>query len=166
MGFIVLLLAVFLFIFSVLAMSFRTLMLIPPTGPCCMYKFRYGPLVEHLFVCAFLFLLSQRLFLVDNTMCMSVCVCMCVDSSLPWSFVSLFQLVTLDSWFRTQADIARVVNPALVVAFFVLWVWIGAFIFRNIFIGILGTPFADNVLRDSTFAVCMRVCVSVCSQAL
>jgi len=31
------------------------------------------------------------------------------------------------------------------VLFFIVWVWIGAFVFRNLFIGVMGTCVADSV---------------------
>lgn len=61
-------------------------------------------------------------------------------SSLGEAFITLFQLLTMDGWFRLQSDISTVVPVPIVVLFFISWVWIGAFIFRNIFIGVMGTP--------------------------
>jgi len=44
----------------------------------------------------------------------------------------------MDSWFNTQEEIAQVVSPAVVAIFFISWIWIASFIFRNIFIGVMG----------------------------
>ena len=57
---------------------------------------------------------------------------------LPQAVISLFQLLTLDQWYSIEADVRLVVSPIVSVAFFVTWVWVGAFIFRNIFVGVMG----------------------------
>lgn len=59
-------------------------------------------------------------------------------SDLPQALITLFQLFTLDQWYSIEADVRLVVNPAVSIVFFVTWVWIGAFIFRNIFVGVMG----------------------------
>eukprot|EP00163_Fabomonas_tropica_P029381 TRINITY_DN626_c0_g1_i15.p1 TRINITY_DN626_c0_g1~~TRINITY_DN626_c0_g1_i15.p1 ORF type:complete len:495 (-),score=101.10 TRINITY_DN626_c0_g1_i15:64-1548(-) len=53
------------------------------------------------------------------------------------AFITLFQLLTLDQWYNMQADIAKVVSPAIVALYFIIWIWVGAFIFRNIFVGVM-----------------------------
>jgi cation channel sperm-associated protein 2 len=53
------------------------------------------------------------------------------------SGMTLFQLLTLDNWYQIQREIGTVVNPAITSIYFIFWVWIGAFIFRNIFIGVM-----------------------------
>jgi len=52
---------------------------------------------------------------------------------------TLFQLLTLDQWFNIAKDITRVesIHPIVVIMFFIIWVALGAFIFRNIFIGVM-----------------------------
>jgi cation channel sperm-associated protein 2 len=62
---------------------------------------------------------------------------------LPTAFITLFQILTLDQWFVIQADIQKAVNPTVVVCFFVFWVWIGAFVFRNVFVGVMVKKFDD-----------------------
>jgi hypothetical protein len=52
--------------------------------------------------------------------------------------------MTLDAWFRIQNDISRVVSPALVILFHISWIWIGAFIFKNIFVGVMGASRAGQ----------------------
>jgi hypothetical protein len=54
------------------------------------------------------------------------------------AIVFTFQLMTMDAWFKIQHDVARIVTPALVVIFFIAWIWLGSFIFRNVFIGVMG----------------------------
>lgn len=62
---------------------------------------------------------------------------------LPSAFMTLFQLLTLDQWYLIQQDIRKVVEPAIVIAFFIFWVWIGAFIFRNVFVGVMVRKFDE-----------------------
>lgn len=62
---------------------------------------------------------------------------------LPSAFITLFQLLTLDQWYVLQDDIQRVVSPVLVVIFFLVWVWIGAFVFRNVFVGVIVKKFEE-----------------------
>jgi cation channel sperm-associated protein 2 len=59
------------------------------------------------------------------------------------AFLTLFQLLTLDQWYAMQDDISRVINPAIVAIYFLFWVWLGAFIFRNIFIGVMVKNFQN-----------------------
>jgi hypothetical protein len=54
-----------------------------------------------------------------------------------------------------QQDVAKVVNPALTIVFFVVWVWLGAFIFRNIFVGVMVNKFdamSKRVKRQNEMA--------------
>lgn len=53
------------------------------------------------------------------------------------SSMTLFQLLTLDNWYQIQREIGTVVDPIVTSIYFIFWVWIGAFIFRNIFIGVM-----------------------------
>lgn len=52
--------------------------------------------------------------------------------------VTLFQLFTLDHWYDILRDLIKVVDPITVEIYIILWICIGAFIFRNIFAGIMG----------------------------
>ncbi|KAJ4460815.1 putative Cation channel sperm-associated protein 2 [Paratrimastix pyriformis] len=66
-------------------------------------------------------------------------------SSLGWSFVSLFQLLTLDHWYGTLMDYMKVGStPFVTILYFLAWVWVGAFLFRNIFIGVMVQDFQDE----------------------
>eukprot|EP01043_Picozoa_sp_COSAG02_P019357 COSAG02_NODE_928_length_15853_cov_9.053574_10_plen_882_part_00 len=60
-------------------------------------------------------------------------------ASLDQSFVSLFQLLTLDQWHVIYKDLmaASGLPDVVVTMFIVSWVWLGAFVFRNIFVGVI-----------------------------
>jgi cation channel sperm-associated protein 2 len=53
--------------------------------------------------------------------------------------MSLFQLMTLDAWDPINKDLYRVVDPVWSQLYIISWVWLGAFIFRNIFVGVMGS---------------------------
>lgn len=94
------------------------------------------------------------------------------------ALLSLFQMVTMDAWFRTQHDIARVVSPWLVAVYYIFWILLGAIVFRNVIIGVMSTscartslPLACNVAlsgQRETHRPCMDVgcwvTVAWCSQ--
>ncbi|GBG31846.1 Sodium channel protein type 10 subunit alpha [Hondaea fermentalgiana] len=52
---------------------------------------------------------------------------------------TLFQLLTLDQWYNIAKEISDEgeTNMIVTISFFVVWVALGAFIFRNIFIGVM-----------------------------
>ncbi|XP_015753936.1 PREDICTED: cation channel sperm-associated protein 2-like [Acropora digitifera] len=58
-------------------------------------------------------------------------------STLGNALVTLFQLFTLDHWYDILRDLIKVSNPIAVEVYIILWLCIGAFIFRNIFVGIM-----------------------------
>ena len=58
--------------------------------------------------------------------------------TLPHTMVTLFQLFTFDAWFNLYNEIAMVSNKVLTGLYILLWIWIGAFVFRNLFVGIMG----------------------------
>ncbi|PFX34971.1 Cation channel sperm-associated protein 2 [Stylophora pistillata] len=58
-------------------------------------------------------------------------------STLGNALVTLFQLFTLDHWYDILRDLVKVVDPITVKIYIILWICIGAFIFRNIFAGIM-----------------------------
>ena len=60
------------------------------------------------------------------------------SSSLPNAMITLFQLFTLDQWYKVYNDLVKVVGPAFTCTYILLWVWIGSFVFRNLFVGIMG----------------------------
>ena len=72
-------------------------------------------------------------------------------SNVGQAFITLFQLLTLDQWFRIQDDIAKIVGSILTGIYFILWVWLGAFIFRNIFVGVMVRNFqmlSERLAKD------------------
>ena len=60
-------------------------------------------------------------------------------SQLEQAFVSLFQLLTLDQWHSIYDTLLTHsgLPAAVTTVFIVSWVWLGAFIFRNIFVGVI-----------------------------
>ncbi|CAI8038457.1 Cation channel sperm-associated protein 2, partial [Geodia barretti] len=62
-------------------------------------------------------------------------------SSLPRALLTLFQLFTLDQWVDIHSDLVAVSNRAFTSTYILLWVWVGAFLFRNLFVGIMVNNF-------------------------
>ncbi|XP_078367481.1 cation channel sperm-associated protein 2-like isoform X1 [Oculina patagonica] len=58
-------------------------------------------------------------------------------STLGNALVTLFQLFTLDHWYDILRDLIKVADSITVKIYIILWICIGAFIFRNIFAGIM-----------------------------
>lgn len=58
-------------------------------------------------------------------------------SSLGQAMLTVFQIFTCDSWLNIARDIAKVVNPSIALIYVMSWVWLGAYMFSNIFIAIL-----------------------------
>ncbi|KAJ3337143.1 hypothetical protein HDU93_001524 [Gonapodya sp. JEL0774] len=54
----------------------------------------------------------------------------------------LFQLLTLDQWDAVNIDMDRAADPMLTTVFIFLWVCLGSFIFRNVFVGVMVNNFA------------------------
>jgi cation channel sperm-associated protein 2 len=65
-------------------------------------------------------------------------------SSLPRALLTLFQLFTLDQWVEIHSDLVEVSNQAFTSTYILLWVWVGAFLFRNLFVGIMGRKNNNN----------------------
>ena len=59
-------------------------------------------------------------------------------STLGHALLTLFQLFTLDHWYDILRDMIKVADSVMVKIYIILWICIGAFIFRNIFAGIMG----------------------------
>ncbi|XP_014667579.1 PREDICTED: cation channel sperm-associated protein 2-like isoform X2 [Priapulus caudatus] len=70
-------------------------------------------------------------------------------STLPKALATLFQLFTLDHWYAIRADMVKVVSPWFTGAYIILWICIGSFIFRNIFVGIMVNNFQS--IRNELF---------------
>ena len=66
-------------------------------------------------------------------------------SDILWSFATLFQLMTLDHWLATLTDILKVMigsyESITTVVFILAWIWVGSFVFKNIFAGIMVNNF-------------------------
>eukprot|EP00002_Diphylleia_rotans_P013835 TRINITY_DN2693_c0_g2_i3.p1 TRINITY_DN2693_c0_g2~~TRINITY_DN2693_c0_g2_i3.p1 ORF type:complete len:421 (+),score=83.24 TRINITY_DN2693_c0_g2_i3:50-1312(+) len=72
------------------------------------------------------------------------------------AIITLFHLLTLDQWFYIHNDVKRVSSPVLTTFFFISWVFIGAFVFRNIFIGVMVKHFemvSSAVMKDEQLAI-------------
>lgn len=54
------------------------------------------------------------------------------------ALITLFQLFTLDHWFDIFTDATTVSNYVFAFFYIMFWIMIGSFIFRNIFVGIMG----------------------------
>eukprot|EP00736_Rhodelphis_marinus_P001469 Rmarinus@m.27381 len=72
-------------------------------------------------------------------------------SALHDAFISLFQLLTLDQWYSIYKDYTKIIPGYTTVLFFVTWVWLGAFVFRNIFVGVMVRNF-QNIADELTKA--------------
>jgi cation channel sperm-associated protein 2 len=55
--------------------------------------------------------------------------------SLPHAILTLFQLLTLDQWFSVDREFSNYLSVVTCKLYFISWVCVGAFIFRNIFVG-------------------------------
>ena len=67
------------------------------------------------------------------------------NSSLPNVAITLFQLITLDQWYTLYQDLIKVSDETFTGVYLGLWISIGAFLFQNLFVGILGTPFMITI---------------------
>ncbi|XP_071964703.1 cation channel sperm-associated protein 2-like isoform X2 [Antedon mediterranea] len=63
------------------------------------------------------------------------------------AMITLFQLFTLDQWHRVLTDIWKVSDKFFTTFYIILWICIGSFIFRNIFVGIMVNNF-QNIRND------------------
>ncbi|ORY61817.1 hypothetical protein LY90DRAFT_505530 [Neocallimastix californiae] len=64
-----------------------------------------------------------------------------VFSSLGESFKTLFQLLTFDQWNDMVKEISTISNPAVTTTYILIWTCLGAFIFRNVFVGVMVNNF-------------------------
>ncbi|KAJ8029473.1 Cation channel sperm-associated protein 2 [Holothuria leucospilota] len=69
--------------------------------------------------------------------------------NLPRAMITLFQLFTLDQWYKLLNDMWKVMDPMLTLGYIMLWICIGSFIFRNIFVGIMVNNFQS--IRNDLF---------------
>jgi len=74
-------------------------------------------------------------------------------SNLPNTFVTLFQLFTLDQWYDVIEDTAEVMGLGYPCAYCLTWILLGSFIFRNIFVGVMVNNFQtirQSLIDDKT----------------
>ncbi|KAJ3327410.1 Cysteine protease atg4b [Blyttiomyces sp. JEL0837] len=62
-------------------------------------------------------------------------------SNIGTSLMTLFQLLTLDQWDEINREVAKYVDRVWSQLYIISWVWLGAFIFRNIFVGVMVNDF-------------------------
>eukprot|EP00899_Mesostigma_viride_P012119 jgi/Mesvir1/20908/Mv07981-RA.5 len=62
--------------------------------------------------------------------------------SIPNALSTLFQLLTLDQWYSLEQEAIQVVSPVATLLYFVSWIWVGAFVFRNIIVGVMVRNFS------------------------
>ncbi|OUM61470.1 hypothetical protein PIROE2DRAFT_12521 [Piromyces sp. E2] len=61
--------------------------------------------------------------------------------SIGESFKTLFQLLTFDQWNDMVKEISTIANPIVTSAYIIIWTCLGAFIFRNVFVGVMVNNF-------------------------
>eukprot|EP00112_Aurelia_sp_Birch-Aquarium-sp1_P010828 Seg2299.5 transcript_id=Seg2299.5/GoldUCD/mRNA.D3Y31 product="Cation channel sperm-associated protein 2" protein_id=Seg2299.5/GoldUCD/D3Y31 len=64
-------------------------------------------------------------------------------SGLVKSILTLFRLFTLDHWFEILIDLGKTSSNLFSKAYIVLWICVGAFIFKNVFTGIMVMNFQN-----------------------
>ncbi|PIK56711.1 putative cation channel sperm-associated protein 2-like [Apostichopus japonicus] len=69
--------------------------------------------------------------------------------SLPRAMITLFQLFTLDQWYKLLNDMWKVMDSMIPLGYIILWICIGSFIFRNVFVGIMVNNFQS--IRNDLF---------------
>lgn len=52
--------------------------------------------------------------------------------------LTLFQLFTLDQWYDIYRDVVKISDPIISLLYIIIWIGIGSFVFRNLFVGIMG----------------------------
>nr|XP_054755635.1 cation channel sperm-associated protein 2-like [Lytechinus pictus] len=65
------------------------------------------------------------------------------------AMITLFQLFTLDQWYKILKDMWKVMGSVAPTFYIMLWICIGSFIFRNIFVGIMVNNFQN--IRNELF---------------
>ena len=77
--------------------------------------------------------------------------------------ITLFQLFTLDQWYKIYNDLIKVSNVAFTCTYILMWVWVGSFVFRNLFVGIMGmqwSEYSSNCVHGYAWfndCVCMHI---------
>ena len=52
--------------------------------------------------------------------------------------MTTFQLLTFDDWLNVTSDLTKKINTAVVYIYVISWVFLGGFVFRNVFVGVMG----------------------------
>ena len=73
-----------------------------------------------------------------------------VCRSIFTALITLFQLFTLDHWLEVFNDATAVSNYVFAFFYIIFWILIGSFIFRNIFVGIMGNLWLRFWCYEST----------------
>ncbi|OHT09650.1 hypothetical protein TRFO_21367 [Tritrichomonas foetus] len=63
------------------------------------------------------------------------------------SMVTVFQILTFDCWLQMCKEISQVASAIVTYIYFIAWVWLGAFVFANIFVGVLVDQFKQETER-------------------
>lgn len=65
-------------------------------------------------------------------------------SSFGSALITVFQIMTFESWLAMCQEISSVCNPIITYVYFIAWVWLGAFVISNIFVGVLVDQFKSE----------------------
>ncbi|XP_030832241.1 cation channel sperm-associated protein 2-like [Strongylocentrotus purpuratus] len=65
------------------------------------------------------------------------------------AMITLFQLFTLDQWYKILKDMWKVMGSVAPTFYIMLWICIGSFIFKNLFVGIMVNNFQN--IRNELF---------------
>ena len=57
--------------------------------------------------------------------------------------LTLFQLFTLDQWYDIYKEVSEISDPIVSIIYILFWILIGSFVFRNLFVGIMGRLIID-----------------------
>ena len=65
-------------------------------------------------------------------------------SSFGSALITIFQIMTFESWLAMSQEVSSVCNPVITYIYFIAWVWLGAFVISNIFVGVLVDQFKSE----------------------
>ena len=61
-----------------------------------------------------------------------------MDRNVGNAMLVVFRIMTFDNWDSISSEVATISSPAATYFFFISWIWLGSFIFRNVFVGVMG----------------------------
>lgn len=64
-------------------------------------------------------------------------------SSFGDALTTVFQLLTFDSWLQIYLEISSFTPKFITLIYFIVWLWLGAFIFANIIVGVMVDKFKN-----------------------